>query len=334
VSKKSDLSARTPTHIITGFLGSGKTSTVLHLLGQRPAHEHWAVLVNEFGEVGIDRALIEGHAHSQGNVTVLEVPGGCMCCAASPLVFVMLSELLGKQQLDRLLVEPSGLGHPVEVLELLQSPSFCDVLSVQKIVTIVDARLLEDERHTEDPTFNQQVSIADVLVGNKRDLYRPGDERHLIKYAAEHAQFNATVQFTSLGALDLSSLLGPCDARASHAHTHATIPQSIDMTTAPIPECGWLRAENQAEGIRSVGWRFTPSWIFSRRRVIDFLRGIAAHRNKAVVVTDEGVFGYNRSSEALMEVELDECLESRVEIIAPNINDAWEAQLFACVSSR
>jgi G3E family GTPase len=66
-----------PTNLIFGFLGSGKTTAIQSLLAQKPAGETWAVLVNEFGEAGIDGHLLEG----QGAV-VREVPGGCMCCVA------------------------------------------------------------------------------------------------------------------------------------------------------------------------------------------------------------------------------------------------------------
>lgn len=68
---------RVPTNIITGFLGVGKTTAILHLLATKPAHEKWAVLVNEFGEIGIDGAIM-----SEQGAMIKEVPGGCLCCTA------------------------------------------------------------------------------------------------------------------------------------------------------------------------------------------------------------------------------------------------------------
>ena len=66
-----------PTHLIAGPLGAGKTSLIRHLLAQKPAHERWAVLINEFGQIGLDAALLE-----QGDdaVAMAEVAGGCLCC--------------------------------------------------------------------------------------------------------------------------------------------------------------------------------------------------------------------------------------------------------------
>ena len=77
-AKKLDIRA-VPTNIITGFLGVGKTSTILQLLKHKPANERWAVLVNEFGEIGVDGSLIAGQQPEESGVYIREVPGGCMC---------------------------------------------------------------------------------------------------------------------------------------------------------------------------------------------------------------------------------------------------------------
>lgn len=169
-----------PTNIITGFLGVGKTSTILHLLKTKPADERWAVLVNEFGKVGVDGSLFQGQRNKDQQVHIREVPGGCMCCTAGLPMQIALNELLIRAKPHRLLIEPTGLGHPVEVLEVLTSEYYRYVLSIEKIVTLVDARKLSDTRYTEHATFNQQIAIADVIVGNKQDLYQPEHQNQLI----------------------------------------------------------------------------------------------------------------------------------------------------------
>ena len=97
---------RVATNIITGFLGAGKTTTILHLLKNKPKNENWAVLVNEFGEIGIDGALMVEHG-----AMIKEIPGGCMCCTAGVPMSVGINALL-RTNPDRLLIEPTGLGHP------------------------------------------------------------------------------------------------------------------------------------------------------------------------------------------------------------------------------
>ena len=104
-----------PTTLITGFLGVGKTTAILQLLANKPNNENWAVLVNEFGEIGIDSALLAGNSNEQG-VFIREVPGGCMCCASGVPMQVALNQLITKAKPDRLLIEPTGLGHPKEVV--------------------------------------------------------------------------------------------------------------------------------------------------------------------------------------------------------------------------
>ena len=71
-----------PTNIITGFLGAGKTSAILNLLKSKPAGERWAILLNEFGEIGVDGSIVQGQSHEDDGVYIREVPGGCMCCTS------------------------------------------------------------------------------------------------------------------------------------------------------------------------------------------------------------------------------------------------------------
>ena len=92
-----------PTNIITGFLGVGKTSAILNLMKNKPVNERWAVLVNEFGEIGVDGSLIQGNQTTQ-QVFIREVPGGCMCCAAGLPMQIALNQLLTEAKPDRLLI--------------------------------------------------------------------------------------------------------------------------------------------------------------------------------------------------------------------------------------
>ena len=91
---------RVPTHVITGFLGAGKTTLLKHLLAQKPAGEIWAVLVNEFGQIGLDGALLEADA----DIAIHEVVGGCLCCTSQLPMQVGLSRLLTKTRPTRLFI--------------------------------------------------------------------------------------------------------------------------------------------------------------------------------------------------------------------------------------
>lgn len=319
-----------PTNIITGFLGVGKTSAILHLMRNKPANERWAVLVNEFGEIGVDGSLFQGQHSEEQGIFIREVPGGCMCCAAGLPMQITLNQLLAKAKPDRLLIEPTGLGHPQEVLQVLSAEHYQEILSLQKTLTLVDARKLTDPRYTSHETFNQQIAIADTIIGNKLDLYQDEDKARLIAYVKQRGKTHVDVLFTQHGEIELSVLQGPTaglSPQSHHHHAHQTKPLAADI---PMPECGFLKAANEGEGFRSVGWRFSPDKVFNRQKLFPLLTGLQVERMKAVFITDEGVFGYNLTADALTEIELDDCLESRIEMISENLDDALEAQLLAC----
>jgi G3E family GTPase len=321
-----------PTNIITGFLGVGKTSAILHLLKSKPDKERWAVLVNEFGEIGVDGSLFQGQHSEDGKVFIREVPGGCMCCTAGLPMQIALNQLLSRAKPDRLLIEPTGLGHPVEVLEVLTTEYYFDVLLIEKIITLVDARNLSDKRYTEHDTFNQQIAIADIIVGNKQDLYRPEDKAELEHYAKAKAFPEVELIFTEQGQLPLEALQGSTAASVSaNKHNYTESAAQGGLADMPLPESGYLTAINQGEGFHSIGWRFDASKVFNKKALFLFLTGIVAERMKAVFITEKGIYGYNLTSDYLTEIELDDCMESRIEIIASEMCDQWEAELLACV---
>ncbi|MDZ8117941.1 CobW family GTP-binding protein [Pontiella agarivorans] len=324
---------RVPTNIITGFLGTGKTSAILHLLKNKPSSEKWAVLVNEFGEIGVDGSLFEGQHSQEQGVFIREVPGGCMCCTAGLPMQVALNVLLTKARPDRLLIEPTGLGHPVEVLGVLSGEHYQESLSIHKIITLVDARNLSDPRYTDHQTFNQQIAIADLIVGNKADLYQDEDHSKLEHYAEQHGASHAELLITEQGVLEPAWLEGQTQAaEAAHHHHHHHTDRQPSISDLPIPESGYLKAENQGEGFCSVGWRFTPYRVFDRSKLFSFFSGLDAERMKGVFITSKGIFGYNLTADGLTEIPMDECAESRIEIIAPEIESGWEKQLMECIT--
>ncbi len=321
-----------PTNIITGFLGAGKTSAILNLLKHKPEGERWAILVNEFGEIGVDGSLVEGHAGIDTDIHIREVPGGCMCCAAGLPMQLALNQLLRRARPHRLLIEPTGLGHPFEVLQTLSTNHNREVLSIEKTLTLVDARNLQDERYTSHETFRQQLSIADVVVANKVDLYGPDDRSALESYIRELCHPNMEMIYTEYGELDLEHLAGPTVIRVEPAdagHTDKSPP--LLAQDLPFPACGFITAVNEGEGFESIGWRFSPQKVFDRGRLLAFLRGLDVERMKAIFITATGVFAYNLTRDALTETELDDCSESRIEIITDTINIDWVNNLTSCM---
>lgn len=160
-----------PVHLVTGLLGSGKTTLVQALLAT-PSAERWAVLVNEFGERGFD-----GEWLRRQHAGVAELAGGCMGCSGAVALPVTLNRLLRQTRPTRVLVEASGAGHPAEILALLRGTHYRGILQPAPTLCVVDPQQLRPE----SAVYRQQLAVAEVLVGSRADGWS----------AAEHARFEA-----------------------------------------------------------------------------------------------------------------------------------------------
>lgn len=320
-------------NVITGFLGVGKTTAIRHLLHSKPRDERWAVLVNEFGEVGVDGNLFD--AAKDGDIFIREVPGGCMCCAAGLPMQVALNQLLARARPQRLLIEPTGLGHPREVLAALSDAMRAGVLDLRATLTLVDARCIEDQRYLRSDTFQQQLAVADLVVANKSDLYGSEDLQNLQHFLALSGNTSAaSLQSVEQGRIHLDWLQAPSSFRASaerdhshHPHSHS---HSIHDVSSPradeeaLPECGFRRLENSGEGYHSCGWLFDPALTFDYLQLFSLISGVEVERVKGVFITERGVFGFNKVDAVLSVMELDDTLDSRVEVI-DRVRRDWDA---------
>lgn len=166
---------RIPLVLLTGFLGSGKT-TMLNGLLATPAFRDTAVVINEAGDVGLDHLLVE-----QGTDTVVLLEGGCLCCRAKGALAPAIAKLLRRARdadMDppkRIVVETSGLSDPAAVLEGLIADAFFNrYLAFAGIVTVVDVRAFSGTV-TDHAEARMQVVLADRLLLTKTDL-ASGDE--------------------------------------------------------------------------------------------------------------------------------------------------------------
>ena len=116
----------TKVHLFSGFLGTGKTTAIKSLLAQKPEHEKWVIIVNEFGEIGIDGAVL-----TEDNIPVAEISGGCLCCVAGPQMTVTVTKMLRENRPDRLIIEASGLAHAASVIDELNTPPLSNALTTQ-----------------------------------------------------------------------------------------------------------------------------------------------------------------------------------------------------------
>lgn len=263
-----------PTHLIAGPLGAGKTSLIRELLSQKPADERWAVLINEFGQIGLDAALL---STGEDGVTLAEIPGGCLCCVNGVPFQVGLGRLLRQAKPDRLLIEPSGLGHPAELLRQLGQAPWLTVLAVQPTVLVLDADALSRGQALPD---SQQQALADagLLLMNKSESL---DDCARVRLAEQLP--GQPLYWTTQGQLPLDRLPG-INARASEQAQAPALPTG----PAPLPQL-WLDPTRPICQVQatpdnwSIGWRWHPSQRFDLDRLAQWLARWPWRRAKLVV---------------------------------------------------
>ncbi len=160
---------KTQVHLFSGFLGTGKTTAIRSLISQKPESEQWLIIVNEFGEIGIDGSVL-----SDNGIPVAEIAGGCLCCTAGAQMGDTIKKMLNStQQPHRMLIEASGLAHAAGVIDELKAPEFANVLEIGAVLTLVDPRQFIDPDFASHALYKDQVGVCDVLLASKTDLCTP-----------------------------------------------------------------------------------------------------------------------------------------------------------------
>jgi G3E family GTPase len=150
--------------LISGFLGSGKTTLLAHILSW-PKLSRTAVLVNEFGSVGIDGELLQGYG-----APVVEMANGCICCSLQADFRRSLESILVRFGPSRILIEATGVADPQDIRSILNEAQFKDRLHLSKTVTVIDTDFWEGREHL-GPLFFNQIRAADLILLNKIDQH-------------------------------------------------------------------------------------------------------------------------------------------------------------------
>ena len=326
-------------NIIMGFLGVGKTTAILDLLQQKPKDEKWAVLVNEFGEVGIDGAILS----AESGMVISEVPGGCLCCVSGIPFQVALSNLIAQQQPDRILIEPTGLGHPKNLIRSLTSKEYQQHSELKASICLLDPRQLKDPRYLQHETFNDQCYLADVLVANKIDLCDEEDKRLFEQFSASITPEKSALGWVKNAQLDLAWLdIARNEARSSkgaHPHSHQHSKNDSEEGMQPVSLAAgqsYQSFENEGMGYYSLGWLLADDQVFNYQALSQWLMTLEVERIKGLMITDEGTRVMNLRDQVFTEMPTRALSQSRLEIIHHNTldKDLLEQALIACIISK
>jgi len=294
-------SDKIPVTVLTGYLGAGKT-TLLNRILTEPHGKRYAVIVNEFGEIGIDNDLIV-----DADEEVFEMNNGCVCCTVrGDLIRIIDGLLKRKGKFDAILVETTGLADPAPVAQtFFVDQDVAEKTRLDAVVTVADAKWLKD-RLKDAPEAKNQIAFADVIVLNKTDLVSAAELREvemriraLNPYAKLHKTTRSNVAISDVlgrNAFDLDRILDlePAFLEVDdhdhdhhghdHDHDHAhglkhyhdesmqSLSLTVDGDVEPKKFLAWVDKISQSEGPSLLRWKGILSFKDEPRRFV--LQGV------------------------------------------------------------
>jgi cobalamin biosynthesis protein CobW len=221
--------ARVPCTIVTGFLGAGKTTLIRHVL-ENAQGRRLAVIVNEFGDVGIDGEILKGCGNAAcPEDNIVELANGCLCCTVADEFVPALDAILAKDGVEHIVIETSGLALPKPLVQAFHWPAIKSRVTVDSVVVVVDGAALADGRVAQDldalarqragdgalahddpieEVFEDQIACADLIVLNKRDLLDEPGVARARKAIADALPRSVKVIIATDGRVDEALLLG------------------------------------------------------------------------------------------------------------------------------
>jgi cobalamin biosynthesis protein CobW len=221
---------RVPCTVVTGFLGSGKTTLIRHIL-QNANGKRLALIVNEFGDIGIDGEILKGCGiDTCPEENILELANGCLCCTVADDFVPALDQILALEpKVDHIIIETSGLALPKPLVQAFQWPSVRSRVTVDGVVAVVDGpaladgkvasdldalqaqRSADDSIDHDDPVeevFEDQLACADLVILSKKDLLDEAGTLRANVLIGEHLGRAVKVVPTAQGEIDPSVMLG------------------------------------------------------------------------------------------------------------------------------
>jgi cobalamin biosynthesis protein CobW len=221
--------ARIPCTIVTGFLGAGKTTLIRHVIANAGGRR-LAVIVNEFGDVGIDGEILKGCGDAAcPEENIVELANGCLCCTVADEFVPALDAILARDGVEHIVIETSGLALPKPLVQAFHWPAIKSRVTVDGVVVVVDGAALAEGRVASDldalarqrttdvslthddpveEVFDDQIACADLVVLNKRDLVDDAGLAKAREAVAKALPRSVKVVAVSDGKVDESLLLG------------------------------------------------------------------------------------------------------------------------------
>ncbi|HMM03466.1 MULTISPECIES: GTP-binding protein [unclassified Dysgonomonas] len=239
-----------PVTIITGFLGAGKTTLINNLIKEYP-EKKFAIIENEFGEIGLDGSFIIG-----ADENIFELSNGCICCSLNNDFYELINKLLtGNYDFNHLLIETTGIADPISIVNaFLSDYEIIERFAIDSVICLVDAVNIEDLINSE-PEVRKQLAIADIILLNKVDLVRTGYSDELKDRMQEFNQL-ARIYPTSKADISQVEILDTCQY----------LGRKIEQSVSSFKNLTFLGNNNVKHDIKSVGISIPGDLDFERFR--------------------------------------------------------------------
>ncbi len=232
--------------ILSGFLGSGKTTLLRQLVHNEEIGPQIAVLINEFGEIGLDQELVKKE-QTTASLHIKQLSSGCICCTVSGSLFDALQELrerMHPQTPERILIETSGISRASELSYAINALSAETPFYTDSVVTMVDAKYAKRAYQEQPEIFLDQVRSADLILLNKQDLVPGGLEKNRLETWLRPLAPRASFLWTTQAKISLPLLLGLKSIRISkeptllHPHnlSQDRFVHDLNQITLPLPK--------------------------------------------------------------------------------------------------
>jgi G3E family GTPase len=283
---------RVPVHVISGFLGAGKTTMLIDQLARRKDRERCAIIVNDFGEARIDATLLSG------GVAVAEIAGGCICCTAPEALVPNLTTILREARPDRVFIESTGLARPADIVDTLRRSALGEALELAPTIIVLDPRRLV----TAPPALLlEQLDAADVVIASHADQSTAAGDAALRAQLRDHYPPPLAVVQASFGVVDE----GVFELRRSaplplpdHDHDH----HDHDHHDHDRHDHGGARPAPSTEGWSAGSRVWSPERVFSAAGIRRALQSAAVERMKGLFRTDLGWYRADRANGAVRVV--------------------------------
>lgn len=290
-------------NLISGALGSGKTTLVRQLIAHKPQKEHWALLINEFGAIGIDGSVLSPSSLESTQVSTHEIPGGCICCTAQGELKQSLLDIATKVQPNRLIIEPTGLGEPDTIVDVLNSPECASLFEIQTLFSVFDAHTTQVKELQEKAIFQSLLNMADIILLNKTDLASDAQIKQLEDYCV-HQIFpqKRNILKTQNAQLDIAeiyekhqthngfrfSLADSESAQLSPLRASNLSQSTYELPYTPSEIEGLVeRAFQKNHHAQSIGWVFDADLIFDWKKVFELFEHFSQNQG---VMRAKGIF--------------------------------------------